>query len=79
MHFSITMKVLGLLLMLFSSAMVAPLVIALLNDDQTITGFLAALAITFFSGLLLWAPEFGSGLVLLPFGSARESFGARRG
>jgi trk/ktr system potassium uptake protein len=50
------MRVLGLLLMLFSSAMIAPLVMALLANDNTITGFLSALAITFFSGLLLWAP-----------------------
>ncbi len=56
MHLSISMRVLGLLLMLFSSAMVAPLVMALLANDETITGFLSALAITFFSGLLLWAP-----------------------
>ncbi|MEH6580647.1 MAG: TrkH family potassium uptake protein [Halioglobus sp.] len=56
MHLSISMRVLGLLLMLFSSAMLAPLVMALLADDNTITGFLSALAITFFSGLLLWAP-----------------------
>jgi trk system potassium uptake protein TrkH len=56
MHLSISMRVLGLLLMLFSSAMVAPLVIALLYEESTITGFLAALAITFFSGLLMWAP-----------------------
>lgn len=56
MHLSISMRVLGMLLMLFSSAMVVPLVMALLANDETITGFLSALAITFFSGLLLWAP-----------------------
>ncbi len=50
------MRVLGLLLMLFSSAMIAPLVMALLANDNTITGFISALAITFLSGLLLWAP-----------------------
>lgn len=56
MHLSISMRVLGMLLMLFSSAMVVPLVMALLANDETIAGFLSALAITFFSGLLLWAP-----------------------
>ena len=56
MHLSISMRVLGMLLMLFSSAMVVPLVMALLANDETITGFLSALAITFFSGLLMWAP-----------------------
>jgi trk system potassium uptake protein TrkH len=56
MHLSISMRVLGLLLMLFSSAMLAPLIMALLANDGTINGFLSALAITFASGLLLWAP-----------------------
>jgi trk system potassium uptake protein TrkH len=56
MHLSISMRVLGLLLMLFSSAMIAPLVMALLANDNTIDGFLSALTITFLSGLLIWAP-----------------------
>lgn len=56
MHLSISMRVLGLLLMLFSGAMITPLIMALLANDKTIMGFLSALAITFFSGLLLWAP-----------------------
>lgn len=56
MHLSISMRILGLLLMLFSSAMVAPLIMALLANDNTIAGFLSALTITFFSGLLIWAP-----------------------
>jgi trk system potassium uptake protein TrkH len=56
MHLSISMRVLGMLLMLFSGAMIAPLVMALLADDDTVTGFLSALAITFTAGLILWAP-----------------------
>ena len=56
MHLSITMRVLGMLLMLFSLAILPPLVIALLAEDDTITGFLSALVITFTSGLVLWAP-----------------------
>ena len=56
MHLSISMRVLGLLLMLFSGAMIAPLVMALLANDNTIAGFLSALTITFCSGLLIWAP-----------------------
>jgi trk system potassium uptake protein TrkH len=52
----VSLRILGLLLMLFSSAMVIPLVIALLQDDNTVTGFLSALAITFLSGLVLWFP-----------------------
>jgi trk system potassium uptake protein TrkH len=44
------------MLMLFSSAMVAPLILALLADDVAIYGFLWALVITFGAGLLLWLP-----------------------
>jgi trk system potassium uptake protein TrkH len=43
MHLSISLRILGILLMLFSSAMIAPLMLALLADDNTITGFLSAI------------------------------------
>ncbi|MCB1707413.1 MAG: TrkH family potassium uptake protein [Halioglobus sp.] len=56
MHFSVTFRILGLLLMLFSTTMLTPLVFALLEDEHNVTGFLAALGITFFSGLLMWLP-----------------------
>jgi trk system potassium uptake protein TrkH len=42
--------------MLFSSAMLVPLVMALLADDNTVPGFLSALGITFLSGLVMWLP-----------------------
>jgi len=56
MHFSVSFRILGLLLMLFSSTMLAPLIFAIVEDDHTIAGFLSALGITFFSGLLMWLP-----------------------
>ncbi len=56
MHLSISMRVLGLLLMIFSSAMIPPLILALLADDHTITAFLSALCITFLAGFTLWLP-----------------------
>ena len=56
MHISVSLRILGILLMLFSSAMLPPLVMALLADDATIPGFLSALGITFFSGVLMWLP-----------------------
>lgn len=56
MHFSVIFKILGALLMLFSSAMLAPLFLALAAADETVSAFGAALAITFFSGLFLWLP-----------------------
>jgi trk system potassium uptake protein TrkH len=42
--------------MLFSSAMLVPLIMALLANDNTITGFASALGITFISGLIMWLP-----------------------
>lgn len=60
MHLSISMRVLGLLLMIFSSAMLPPLVMALIADDHTITAFLSAISITFFSGFALWLPFRGA-------------------
>lgn len=56
MHISTTLRIVGLLLMLFSSSMLVPLVMALVQDDNTTTGFLAALGITWLAGLLLWLP-----------------------
>ena len=56
MHISVSLRILGILLMLFSSAMLPPLVMALLAEDATIPGFLSAAGITFLSGLLMWLP-----------------------
>lgn len=69
MHLTVSFRILGMLLMLFSSAMVPPLVIALLQNDATITGFLSALCITFLSGLTIW----------LPFRSVRHELRIRDG
>ncbi len=60
MHLSISFRILGLLLMLFSSSMTAPLMMALLADDNTVTGFLSALCICFVSGLAIWLPTRGA-------------------
>jgi len=57
MHISVSLRILGILLMLFSTTMLGPLTMALLADDPTtITGFLSALGITFLSGLVMWLP-----------------------
>ena len=59
MHISVSFRILGILLMLFSTTLFTPLIIALLADDHTVNGFTWALCITFFSGLLLWLPVRG--------------------
>ncbi len=56
MHLPISLRILGVLLMLFSLTLLLPLVMALVYGDSTTTGFLSALAITFLSGLILWLP-----------------------
>ena len=59
MHISVSFKILGMLLMLFSTTLFTPLTIAILADDHTVKGFAWALGITFFSGLALWLPTRG--------------------
>ncbi|MEM8660397.1 MAG: TrkH family potassium uptake protein [Pseudomonadota bacterium] len=59
MHISVSFRVLGILLMLFSTTLFTPLTMAILANDQTAVGFAQSLAITFFSGLLLWLPVRG--------------------
>ncbi|MEM6774373.1 MAG: TrkH family potassium uptake protein [Pseudomonadota bacterium] len=56
MHFSISLRILGLLLTLFSLTMIPPLLIALVADDETVSGFTYAFFITGLSGLTLWLP-----------------------
>lgn len=56
MHVSITLRVLGILLMLFSLTLLVPLLTAFYLHDETVTGFLSALAITLLSGFVLWFP-----------------------
>lgn len=56
MHLSISLRILGLLLMLFSSTLLVPMGVALLDDDHTISSFASALALTFSAGLLCWLP-----------------------
>tara|TARA_B110000503_G_scaffold85373_2_gene129904 strand:- start:37653 stop:39101 length:1449 start_codon:yes stop_codon:yes gene_type:complete len=56
MHFSVSFRILGILLMCFSTVLVTPLVLALLETDHTATGFISAIGIIFFSGLLMWFP-----------------------
>ncbi|PLW84400.1 potassium transporter [Kineobactrum sediminis] len=56
MHLTVSMRILGLLLMLFSSTMAVPLAIALIDNDATVRSFSSALGLTFLVGLALWLP-----------------------
>ena len=56
MQFTVIQKILGLLLSLFSIAMLPPLVIALVSQDETVIVFLFAFFLILVLGLILWLP-----------------------
>lgn len=56
MHLTISLRILGLLLTLFSVTMLPPLLVAVLADDDTVNSFASAFGITLMSGLVLWLP-----------------------
>jgi len=56
MHFTVILRILGILLMIFSLTMAIPLILAWALNETAINAFLAALAITFASGMLIWMP-----------------------
>ena len=56
MHLSISLRLLGLLLTLFSVTMLPPLLLAILADDETVSAFIYAFAITLLCGVVLWFP-----------------------
>lgn len=56
MHFALTSKILGLLLMLFSFTMLLPAGVAFWYQDGGMMPFISSFAITFLCGLLLWLP-----------------------
>jgi trk system potassium uptake protein TrkH len=56
MHLSVTFRLLGILLMIFSSTAVGPLIVALLGDEETVTAFTYGIVITFAAGLMMWLP-----------------------
>ena len=53
MHFGVILRITGVLLMLFSIAMVVPVAVALFYGEDTIATFLAAFGITFGAGAAL--------------------------
>lgn len=53
MHLSISLRILGVLLALFSVTMLPPLLTAVIVGDDTVNGFLYAFVITLVSGLVL--------------------------
>ncbi|MDC1466701.1 potassium transporter, partial [Litorivicinus sp.] len=56
MHLSTTLRILGLLLMVFSLTMIPPVIVSLIYDDLQVSLFLTALLIIFSVGLSSWLP-----------------------
>lgn len=56
MHFSVSFRILGILLMLFSSIQILPLILAFFENNNSAASFLSAIGITFLSGFLMWFP-----------------------
>lgn len=56
MRFTATVRLVGLLLMIFSISMLPPALIALIYQDGAFTAFLTGFSITLLTGLLMWFP-----------------------
>jgi len=55
-YFAVVQRVLGLLLMMFSTSMLVPMLIGLGYGDGEVDAFAAGFAITLFTGLIMWLP-----------------------
>lgn len=56
MHPAIIFKILGILLMVFSIALLPPMLVSLIYQDTALGAFTSALAITFATGAVCWYP-----------------------
>lgn len=56
MQLSVVQRILGLLLMLFSLAMLPPVVVGLIYGEQSVIAFLDGFALILVTGLALWLP-----------------------
>jgi len=56
MQFAMALKIIGVLLILFSTAMLPPLFLSLITQDGIESAFAMGLAATLFAGVALWLP-----------------------
>lgn len=56
MQLTAIQRIVGLLLMLFSTTMLPPLLVSLISGDQLQQAFLLAFSLTFFTGFVAWLP-----------------------
>ena len=60
MHLRVSLRIIGVLLMLFSVAMLPSLALGLVADDGSASPFALAFATTVFGGMVLWLPARGA-------------------
>lgn len=58
MHFRVVLRILGILLMLFSFTMLPPVAVSYIYDDGNAVPFLIAFSIILATGFLIWAPVY---------------------
>ena len=56
MNWTVVLRILGLLLMMFSLTMLPPIAISLVFDEQSWLPFVQGFALTLLAGFLIWAP-----------------------
>ncbi len=56
MHIQVILRVIGLLVMVFSLTLIPPMIVALIYNDGAINAFLYALGINLIGGFCLWLP-----------------------
>lgn len=58
MHFKIILRILGILLMVFSLTMIPPAIVSHIYNDKVHTIFYLCMAITFSTGFIFWLPVY---------------------
>ncbi|NRP46540.1 MULTISPECIES: TrkH family potassium uptake protein [unclassified Marinobacterium] len=56
MHFKVILRILGLLLMIFSITQLPPALVSMIYDDGNIQAFVGAFFVTLCTGFLIWLP-----------------------
>ncbi|MDH5572475.1 MAG: hypothetical protein OEY89_11970 [Gammaproteobacteria bacterium] len=56
MQLLVIQRIIGLLLMIFSSTMVPPMVVSIIYLDGSLTPFFDTFAVTLITGIVLWLP-----------------------
>lgn len=58
MHYRVILRILGILLMIFSITMLPPVIVSLIYDDGHDYAFVGGFAITLVTGFLIWLPVY---------------------